>query len=100
MIKFNNKIRVRCLECRNEHYIDMINIGTEKEQRSFGFEYEHIFRGKLRCDCGENMKILTNIYEYPKDIINYIDTSEKSCLIMDKISKKDIIFVKSRFSWC
>ncbi|MCK9446094.1 hypothetical protein M0Q50_04290 [bacterium] len=93
MIKFNNKIRVRCLECKEEHFIKMKHIVTDKEQRSIGFEYEHIHKGKLKCSCGEDMKLLTTIFEYPKGIINYVDTSEKSCLIMDNILEKDIIFV-------
>ena len=40
MIKFeNSKIRVRCLECKEEHFIEMKHIGTEKEQRTLGYEY-------------------------------------------------------------
>ena len=57
MIKFNNKIRVRCLECKEEHFIEMKYIVTDKEQRSIGFEYEHIHKGKLKCSCGEDMKL-------------------------------------------
>jgi len=46
MIEFKNPlVRVRCLECREEHFIEMKYIGTDKEQRSIGFEYEHIYRG-------------------------------------------------------
>lgn len=77
-------IRVRCLECKAEHYIEMKHIGTEKKQRSLGFEYEHIFKGKLKCsDCGEKMKLLTTIFEYPKGFSNYHETINKSCVVMD-----------------
>ena len=45
MIKLkNNLVRVRCLECKEEHFIEMKHIGTDKEQRSMSIEYEHIFR--------------------------------------------------------
>jgi len=85
MIKFkNNQVRVRCLECRNEHFINMEFIKTDKQQRSISFEYEHTFKGKLKCsNCGEKMKLKIMIYEYPKGILNYIDIGNKSCLEMD-----------------
>jgi hypothetical protein len=83
------QIRVRCLECREEHFIEMKLIGTEKQQRSLGYEYEHIARGELKCShCDNEMKLLISIYEYPKGFINYIDVSNESCLEMDDITKE------------
>lgn len=88
MIKFKiPKLRVRCLECREEHFIEMKHIGTDKEQRSLGFEYEHTYRGELKCShCGEDMKLLTIIFEYSKGFLNYYETSEESCLTMDELT--------------
>jgi len=90
MIEFKNKIRVRCLECSEEHFIEMKLIGTEKQQRTISFEYEYIFRGELRCSCDEEMKLLTTIYEYPKGILNYIDHGDESCITMDEITEDSI----------
>ncbi len=71
MIEFkNNKIRIRCLECREEHYINREYKNTEKQQRSFGFEYEHTFLGELSC--------------------SHIDNSNESCLIMDDITNDSL----------
>ena len=88
MIEFKNAlVRIRCMECKEEHFIEMKHIGTDKEQRNMGFEYEHIFRGELKCsNCGEDMRIISTIYEYPKGIINYIETNNESCLEMDEIT--------------
>ena len=44
-MEFKDKVRVRCLECREDHVIEMNCIETDKSQRSLGFEYEHTFRG-------------------------------------------------------
>lgn len=87
MIKFKNPfVRVRCLECKEEHFIYMKHIKSDKEQRSIGFEYEHIYRGELKCSyCGEDMGLLTTIFEFPKGILNYHETNNRSCLEMDDI---------------
>ena len=88
MIEFKNPLaRVRCLECREEHFIEMKHIGTDKEQRSIGFEYEHIYRGELKCShCGEDMRLLTTILEFPKGFLTHHETDNKSCLVMDDIT--------------
>lgn len=88
MIKFiNNILRVRCLDCKEEHFIEMKHIGTDKVQRSISFEYEHIYRGEIKCSqCGEDMKLLTTIFEYPNGILNYHETNNESCLVMDDIT--------------
>jgi hypothetical protein len=88
MIEFKNTlVRVRCLECKEEHFIEMKHIGTEKEKRSIGFEYEHIYRGELKCShCGEEMKLLTTLFEFPKGFLNYHETNNESCFVMDDIT--------------
>lgn len=83
----NNKIRVRCLECKDEHFIEMKLINTDKVQRSVSFEYEYTYYGELACTCGENMKIEIIIWEYPKGILNYHDISNESCLSMDELTE-------------
>ncbi len=87
MIEFKNPlVRVRCLECKEEHFIEMKHEGTEKKQRSISFEYEYTYRGELKCShCGEDMKLLTTIFEYPKGDLNYHETNNESCLVMDEI---------------
>lgn len=88
MIEFKNTlVRVRCLECKEENFIQMGYIGTEKEQRFIYFEYEHIYRGELKCShCDEEMKLLTTIFEYPKGFLTYHETDTESCLVMDDIT--------------
>jgi hypothetical protein len=87
MIEFKNPlIRVRCLECKEEHFIEMKYVCTHKEQRSLGFEYEHTYGGELKCShCYQEMKLLTTIFEYPKGFLNYHETNNESCLVMDDI---------------
>ena len=88
MIEFkNSKIRVRCLECQKEQFIDIKLIGTEKQQRTISFEYEYTFEGELTCSCNESIKLLIYVYEYPKGIINYINIKNESCLVMDEINE-------------
>ena len=87
----HNLVRVRCLECSTTHSILMQLIGSEKEQRSLSFEYEHIFRGELTCEhCNTAMRLLTTVYEYPKGIINYIEQTNQACLILDAITEESL----------
>ncbi len=88
MIEFKNPLlRVRCLECKEEHHIDMKHIGTEKELRNIGFEYEYIFRGELKCsNCDGNMRLITTIYEFPKGELNYHQTDSEGCSLQDVIT--------------
>jgi len=37
------------------------------------------------------MKILTTIFEYPKGILNYHETNNKSCLLMDDITDESFL---------
>lgn len=87
MIELNtNKVRVRCLECKEEHFIDIEFKCTHKEQRSLGYEYEHSYIGNLKCSkCNEEMILEIIIFEYPKDWVNFIDENNYGCLIMDDI---------------
>jgi hypothetical protein len=88
MVEFKNPlVRVRCLECKEENFIELKYIGTDKQQRSIGTEYEHQFRGELECShCGEEMRLLTTIFEFPKGNLNYHETNNESCLVMDDIT--------------
>ncbi len=93
MMKFKNPfVRVRCLECREQHFIEIKHIGTEKQQRSISLEYQHTYRGELKCSCSEEMKLLITIFEYPKGILNYHETNNESCLVMDDISEDSLDF--------
>ncbi len=95
MVEFkNDKIRVRCLECMEYSIIQMKYTGTEKQQRSLSFEYEHTFRGGLKCShCGQEIGLLTFIYEYPKGAINYIDNYNNSCLVIDNIDENNLTLI-------
>jgi hypothetical protein len=87
MIEFKiPKLRVRCLECKKEHFIDMKLINSDKVQHSISFEYEYTYGGELKCSCGDIMKLETIIFEYPKGILNYHETGEESCLVMDELT--------------
>jgi len=94
MIKFKYPfVRIRCLECREEHFIEMKHLGTEKEQQSISFECQHIYRGKLKCShCSEEMKLLITLFEYPKGFLNYHETNNESCLVMDDITEDSLDF--------
>ena len=49
MIEFKNPfIRVKCLECREDNFIEIKYVGIDKKQRSIDFEYEYIHRGELK----------------------------------------------------
>lgn len=87
MVEFKiPKLRVRCLECKKEHFIEMKLKKTDKVQHSISFEYEYTYYGKLKCSCGEKMKLETMIFEYPKRILNYYENAEESCLTMDTLT--------------
>lgn len=95
----SNKIRVRCIECKEEHFIEIKNIFNDKMQRSLGYEYEHEYAGELQCSkCNDLIKIKLTIFEYPKDWINYIDIGEEGCLIMNKIehSENNVIITDNK----
>ncbi len=87
MIEFKDPlVKVRCIECKEQNFIEMKLIGTDKEQRSLGFEYEHIYGGENKCThCQEEMRLITTLYEYPKGELNYIDTVNEACIITDKM---------------
>ena len=91
MIELNtNKIRVRCLECKEEHFIDIELKHTDKEQRSLGYEYEYTYVGEMECSkCNEQMILEFIIFEYPKSIVNSVDENNYGCLIMDDIKYID-----------
>jgi hypothetical protein len=88
MIEFkDNKIKVQCLECEKEHFIEVNLSNFEKFQRKEGFEKEYTYKGKLKCShCNEIMKIKIIIYEYPKGIYNTTIFESDSCLIIDNLS--------------
>jgi hypothetical protein len=90
MIDFNNnKVRVRCIDCKEEHFIEVNQTDIHKEPRSIGTEYEHTFNGELKCKtCGADMKLEIIIYEYPKGFLNYIDIGTKSCIELDSIKEQ------------
>lgn len=96
MVEFKNDIiKVRCLECRESQSIKVNHVGTEKEQRTMGFEYEHEFTGEINCDkCGENLKLLITVYEYPKGIVNYIDIADENCVVTDEINNESFYVIE------
>ena len=93
MIKFrDSKIRVGCLECGDTSHIDMQYNSTEKDQRNMGYEYECTYIGDSKCGkCGETMKLLTTIFEYPKTILNYHETDNEGCVVLDDITGDSFI---------
>lgn len=93
MIELKNPlVKVKCLECGEKHSIDIKLIGTEKEQRSISFEYEHTYRGEKKCShCDEEMSLLIEIYEYPKEFLNSLEIKNKSCNLLDKITEESLI---------
>jgi hypothetical protein len=95
MVEFKeDKVRVRCLECDDWFDITLKHFKTYKEQRSVSFEYEHIFRGELKCPvCEEIMKINITVFEYPKGIINCVNCEGVSCLILDDINENSFKIV-------
>ena len=80
------------MECHDNQIIEMKLISCDNAQRSAGFEYEHIFRGEIKCShCGEPLRLLSTVFEYPKGVINYIDTTNEACVIIDEITKESVI---------
>lgn len=93
MIKFkDSRIRVGCLECGDVLYINMLYNSTGKAQRNMGYEYEYTYIGDSKCGkCGETMRLLTTIFEYPKTILNYHETNNEGCVILDDIINDSFI---------
>ena len=46
--------------------------------------------------CGEQMRTLIIVYEYPKDFINYIDNSDEGCLIMEDVTEESLILTEDK----
>jgi hypothetical protein len=89
MLKYKNPLlKVRCLECKEEQHIKMEHLTTDKVQRTIGFEYEHVFRGETTCShCEEKLKVLSTIFEFPKDTYNYHDINSEACLVIDTFNE-------------
>lgn len=87
----NENVRVRCVECKESQYIKFEYIGKETERRTIDVERQYIYRGENNCThCENKMRILAMLYEFPTGIINYIDTSDEGCLIMEDLTEDSI----------
>ena len=72
------KLKVKCNNCGKIIDIDCDDLPfeiTETEQREQGAEHTHSAKYQVDCDCGSNISIEYDIWEYPEGSIN--DTSVK-----------------------
>lgn len=66
------------------------------EIRTFGKEnfYTGIF-SKL-CECGELIKLEFDIFEYPREILNYTDYREENCVLLEEPNYEEYF----KFDFC
>ena len=81
----DDNIRVRCMECKTEHFLKLELKSTIKEARTMGYEYQHEFyNDPINCNkCNEEFKLNFLVYEYPKGFTTYIDIGNEGCLEME-----------------
>jgi len=91
LVLSNNLIRVRCIECQRNNYINLVFKSVEKVQRSISYEYEYLYNGTKDCICGETLKLSLIVFEYPKGIYNYSESNVQSCLLMEDIVDSNFI---------
>lgn len=89
MLKFiDEKLRVRCTECKELNIIQIGYVDTDKEQRNIGVEYEHLYRGKTKCnECETKLRITASLYEFPEGMLNYYETNTKNCYLINDITE-------------
>lgn len=89
-------IDVLCKNCLTKHSVKLDYIETAELKRNIGIEYEIIYNNDVfKCVCGENIDVNLTIVEYPKGILNFIDTINRGCYIETVIDETIVEYEKN-----
>jgi len=71
-------VSFKCSNCKKTHslncsILEWESVSSDERQMGTEIQYEAIFEDT--CDCGQNMSITFNCWEYPVGIINYEDVA-------------------------
>ncbi|GAA3773456.1 hypothetical protein [Flavobacterium ginsengiterrae] len=79
-------INVKCKKCNKIHEInpeDFDEAETNYDERNMGYEIQSIWEYEFNCDeCGNELKILIEGYEYPAGVLNYQEFNVEGCIIV------------------
>jgi hypothetical protein len=78
------QFKVKCEQCEHEFEIETYYNGVvNTEQRSMGPEYCHEWSGDMDCpNCGSEISILHELFEYPQYFYNSEDTECTGCELL------------------
>ncbi len=70
-----SKLNFNCAKCSTPHNIEIDStsfehIGTDPD-RAMGAEYQYEFVHEFQCECGNDIKIIIGLWEYPIGAYNY-----------------------------
>jgi len=80
----NSEIKVKCMGCKETHYIKTKLRSTEREQRNIDYEYFHQYHGEKCCKCGEKLLVEVDVYEYPQGFLGYNEDRGENCVILSE----------------
>jgi len=83
----NEDIKCKCKQCSKVKYIPCKNLDweyIESEERGMGTENHYSANYEFICDCGNDITLEFDTWEYPIGVINYCDVTLKGCEIDKK----------------
>ena len=85
-ISLDGKLIIKCLDCGTEYSVDVDSVHEEcfVYERNMGDEVEHDFTSECQCeDCGNVMRYILKVFEYPVGYINYFSGEGDGCKILE-----------------
>lgn len=97
----NEDIKCKCEQCSKVEYISCENLDweyVESEERGMGAENHYSANYEFICDCGNDIALEFDTWEYPVGVINYCDVTLKGCEI-DKKCCYELNTEESQKNW-
>lgn len=83
----NEDIKCKCKQCGKVEHIPCGDLDwecIESEERGMGAENHYSAIYEFTCDCGNNITLEFDTWEYPVGVVNYCDATLKGCEIDKK----------------
>lgn len=74
MIKVSGQLSVECSKCGQKHNFSPKDVPleeVERQERDMGSEVGYNYEFDFKCDCGNNIRIEYDVWEYPIGSYNY-----------------------------
>ncbi|TBR80930.1 hypothetical protein DU472_04540 [Campylobacter novaezeelandiae] len=84
-------IKCKCKQCGKVKYIPSKNLDWERiesEEREMGIENHYSTNYEFICECGNNISLEFDTWEYPIGTVNYCESNLKGCEINKNITYK------------